>query len=763
MKRLLALPIALVCTTSFALPIAWEPFNYPYSPPNTNLVGHSTLDGFTWSQAGPTTGGTNVPSITPGNLSYPGLAAGYGNSAAFGGIDSGGMAARFSLHSTVKTNSLYFSFLLKITDTTALSTTAQGVFWAGFNNTAGSQANLPTVVFSRVYTTTNSTGGYLIGIAKNPASAADVAYDPNPHQVGDTLFIVGTYDFVDGLGGTMDTSRMWVNPDSSYFGGTEPPAPLSTSAGNNLTVGNGGINSFCLFNRNASEPHGIIVDQLVLGTTWADVTPTNVPLAITAQPRNQLAIAGGHASFSVSTFNAASFQWQHNGSPVTGATQISLNLTNIQPSDAGSYNVVVGNGASTFVTSSNATLTVFPDIYPRLAPLWSLAPGSRAYLTTDAPNTPNQRGIAYNTLSNQLLLVSRTNTVTSSTNPAVYVLNGDTGADLYQMNVDPAVVSGGVNNNSISLNYIDVAADGAVIAGNVGDNSTANFELYYWTNSESATEPVRVWNGDPSGQGSQRFGDSFAVRGAGANTQVMLDNGTGVFGALLMPTAGHDITEPDSWTGNGAGGYGWFANPAGGNTGGRTLLFYGTENTFWEKHGGGNLNLLSYDITANTGTILTNIPNIPGSPTLVAFNAATNVLAAIVFASSTNVPDTLDQYDLSDPTQPLYIHSYNFPVNHQGNANGCGRVIFSGDRVYALDSNNGLTAWRLVPVLHTTPEAPDLVLSWSAETPGYTLMASPSLSSPTTWTNVSIGTLVGNQYFVTNPLSVGSLFYRLQK
>jgi hypothetical protein len=362
-----------------------------------------------------------------------------------------------------------------------------------------------------------------------------------------------------------------------------------------------------------------------------------------------------------------------------------------------------------------------------------LAPFSRPYLTTDGSTAPNERCIAYNILSNQVLLVSRTNTVTGSTNPAIYVLNGDTGADLYQMNVDPSVVSGGINNNALSLNCNDVAGDGAVYAANVGgDSSTSDFRLYYWANSGSSTEPVNLFNGDPSGQDSGlRFGDSLAARGAGLSTQVLLDNSTGTFGSILSP-ATTTITDP--WA------YGWFANVALGTTGGRTLLFYGTDATFWEKHGGaGTLNLVSYSASANTSTILTNYPNVTGSPTLVAFNAATNVLAAIDFASSSSVPDTLDQYDMSDPSQPLFVRSYNFPVNHQANGNACGRVIFSGDRVYALDSNNGMVAYRLEPILQITPAPPNVVLSWSSEVTGYTLVATPSLSTPTTWTNVSAG------------------------
>ncbi len=756
MKKLLILLLASACTASFALPLAYEPFNYPLTP--TNLVGHSTTDGLTWSQAGPTTGGTNVPSIVSGSLSYPGLAAGYGNSAQFGGVDSAGMAARLSLPSLVNSGSIYYSCLLKITDITGLSATSLGVFWAGFNNAAGSQGTLPSVVVSRIYTKTNATGGYQIGIAKKPIAAADVAYDSTPHNVGDTLLIVGCYDVINGLGGTDDTCRMWINPDASFFGGTEPAAPLSTAAGNDLTVAEGGVNSFCLFNRNAAEPHGIVIDQLILGTTWAEVTPTNIPLAITSQPRNQRSVAGGTCTFSVSTYNAGNFQWQHNSVAIPGATQRTLSLANIQTGDAGTYRVIVGNGASTPLTSSNATLTVYPDIYPRLVQLWSVAPSNRPYMTTDGVNTPNQRSFAYNSLSNQVLLVSRTNTVTSSTNPAVYVLHGDTGADLYQMNADAAVISGGASANSLSLCSIDAGDDGSVYAANVSD-AVSSFRLYYWTNSDPSTPPQKVLDGDPSGLGAGlRFGDSMAVRGSGPSTQIALVDSKGAFGSLLFPPPGQPLNS-NPWFN------GFFTNATGGVVGGRTLLFFGATNTMWEKYGGSALNLLTYDTSAGVwnSSIVTNYPNVNNSPALVAFNATTNLLFAISLSSTNSAPDTLDQYDLADPSQPLFVRSYNFPVNHQGNANGFGRVVVSDDRVYALDGNNGMVAFRVEPVLSITPSGADVVLAWPASTPGYTLKATPSLSPPVTWTNVSTGTLIGQQYLVTNSASANALFYRLQK
>jgi alpha-tubulin suppressor-like RCC1 family protein len=83
------------------------------------------------------------------------------------------------------------------------------------------------------------------------------------------------------------------------------------------------------------------------------------PLAITVQPRNQSTFLGGTASFSVSAALEGPFtyQWRLNNTPISGATNSSLLLTNVQLTEAGLYSVVVQNVLGSAV-SSNATLFV---------------------------------------------------------------------------------------------------------------------------------------------------------------------------------------------------------------------------------------------------------------------------------------------------------------------------------------------------------------------------------------------------------------------
>jgi len=82
---------------------------------------------------------------------------------------------------------------------------------------------------------------------------------------------------------------------------------------------------------------------------------------ITAQPTNVTVYAGQPASFSVAATGAPTlyYQWQFgaNGTNIIGATNATLTLNNVQPSNAGVYAVAVSDAYGATV-SSNASLTV---------------------------------------------------------------------------------------------------------------------------------------------------------------------------------------------------------------------------------------------------------------------------------------------------------------------------------------------------------------------------------------------------------------------
>ncbi len=83
--------------------------------------------------------------------------------------------------------------------------------------------------------------------------------------------------------------------------------------------------------------------------------------AITAHPTNRTVVEGSSVTFSVTATGSAPlmYQWRRDATAISGATNSTLILTNVQLSQAGDYSAVVSN-AFGVVTSEVATLTVNP-------------------------------------------------------------------------------------------------------------------------------------------------------------------------------------------------------------------------------------------------------------------------------------------------------------------------------------------------------------------------------------------------------------------
>ncbi|QTD51664.1 immunoglobulin domain-containing protein [Sulfidibacter corallicola] len=104
-------------------------------------------------------------------------------------------------------------------------------------------------------------------------------------------------------------------------------------------------------------------DCLVTGhcnavTTSAVSLSVGEGVAITSHPQGTQVCTDASISFSVAaTGSSLSYQWRRNGQNIQGANTATLNLTNVQPGDLGSYSCVVSNSCNE-VTSSSAFLTV---------------------------------------------------------------------------------------------------------------------------------------------------------------------------------------------------------------------------------------------------------------------------------------------------------------------------------------------------------------------------------------------------------------------
>ena len=422
-----------------------------------------------------------------------------------------------------------------------------------------------------------------------------------------------------------------------------------------------------------------VSSDATVGTNTRVVSGTGVSLApqMTSQPQDLTVAVGQVAFFSVTAagMEPLSYQWRFNGANLGDETAAQLLLGNVQSNQAGGYSVVVTNTHGA-VTSRIATLTVVPGCVPGgSGVLWSLAPGSRPYLTVNS--LPYERGMAYNPVTHRLLVVRRSG-------PHVYVLNADTGADLHELNVSG--VTGGISSDYYLL-MVGVADDGVVYAGNLTTaGATTAFKLYRWANDSPATVPSVAYSGDPGAGNSQRWGDTLDVRGAGTNTQIILASRSGNVVAVLTTANGTTFTSKLITVADApAGAFG-------------LGIAFGTGNTFWGKATSQALRQVSFDLAAGTGASqrVYADPSFPNSVAPIGVNALLNLLAGISVGTAGN---QLQLYDLTPlDGGPALIATNNFATDNDNTGTGTGAVDFGYDRVYALGANNGLLALQVICV-----------------------------------------------------------------
>ncbi len=96
-------------------------------------------------------------------------------------------------------------------------------------------------------------------------------------------------------------------------------------------------------------------------------TPEPVALAIITHPRSQTVLPGAGATFGTYAVGDGTlgYRWQRNGANISGGTNLSLTLSNIQTANAGSYTVIITNSSGS-ITSRPAVLRVNTNVHPLL-------------------------------------------------------------------------------------------------------------------------------------------------------------------------------------------------------------------------------------------------------------------------------------------------------------------------------------------------------------------------------------------------------------
>jgi hypothetical protein len=489
---------------------------------------------------------------------------------------------------------------------------------------------------------------------------------------------------------------------------------------------------------------------------------TNFPATIGVQPAGHSVYEGATVSINNVKYGGVPplfYQWYHNGELIPDATNAVITISNATPALSGNYRVQVSNSVAS-VLSSNAVLTIVPLFNTGQASnIWNLLPGDRFYVTVT--NTSGERGMAYNPVTTNLLLVSQV----PSNN--VVVLDATTGAEKYFLPL------GDIGQAPAAINVIGVADDGVVYGANVTANagsSSTPFNLWQWANDDAATVPVQVLSGDPGfalpDTSGLRWGDNIAVRGAGTDTQILLAPGSGTNICLLTTSDGFGFF-PTILTISGVpSGFARFG-----------IAFGPGENTFWAKTRNQPLYLIHYDLNSGLGEVVQTYTNLPDTFRFISTDKDQKWMAGVMSVAA-GLPDNVRLYDISDLAAGPVLKDQELYDTQNGNnflnGAGTGATAIGGNFVFALDSQNGIKAFLIdtnftpsldaFEITSVRPQAgSNLVLTWKS-VPGhvYQLQSKTALIDPA-WSDVGepiTATEAATSF--TNSVSGASRFYRVR-
>ncbi|MBI5774163.1 MAG: immunoglobulin domain-containing protein, partial [Verrucomicrobia bacterium] len=258
--------------------------------------------------------------------------------------------------------------------TPRVATTADGGYIFAGKTQSGATGNKTTPAY----------GSYDIWIVKVDSSGTkqweQAIGDSNteyPYSVEQTSD--GGYIISGNLGGSGDTSVIKLDASGTVL--------WTLAFGGSLTEANGGVveavdGDFVLATGSPSAISGNKTLASLGGSDmwlvkFAGAQATGAVPVLTQVPTNLTSAVGANAGFSVTAANGpTSYTWRHNGDIVVGATAATLNFSNLQLTNGGTYSVTASNASGT-VTSPDFTLTVIQDTDgDGLPDSWEIANGT---------------------------------------------------------------------------------------------------------------------------------------------------------------------------------------------------------------------------------------------------------------------------------------------------------------------------------------------------------------------------------------------------
>jgi len=377
----------------------------------------------------------------------------------------------------------------------------------------------------------------------------------------------------------VDASLVQANADT--VGALNWPAPWrigtgSATGANRLFTGN--ISQVAMYNHGLSSNQ--VLNHFAVGKVG--VAAANAKPIITVQPSPQSNFIGGTVTFSVTAVSAlpTTNQWFKNNNPLTGKTNSSLTLTNVQAGDVANYRVVVGNNNGT----TNSATVAFTLLTAGNLLQWIDTGNSGVWdLGTSANwrNLGNNQQVVFSN-NDQVLFddtvgVPTTVSVSGTVSPSVMTV--DSSANSFTINGSGQVSGAGslVKKGSSTLTL-------SVPGGLAGPVSISGGSVYAGNNVFSAVASITVTNSatfDLAG-GTLNGNKPITVSGAGVGGQGAIFNsyadyplesvnvtlaGDTTFGGSArwdlasgsQITGAHNLTL--DWSAQGPGGYGEWNTP----------------------------------------------------------------------------------------------------------------------------------------------------------------------------------------------------------
>lgn len=305
------LSTAAMAASASASTLIYEPFSYTSGQAIAGQNNTTSAQPETWWDAG-TVGSTVHQVGTPGLTSPTGFPAATGNMADLKGGTSGGYTEydRINIPNAFNGNAtagytaayaggstLYYSLLLNVpanfsgTSIAGMGTAANhtnpnenndGLI--AFNNVQGSQAGRPSAWNGELVIRKGAASDtFNLGV-RGSTTTAGTTYFTGDLTPGQTYLIVVEAQI--NATDTDGTNSLWVNPSAASYGALTAPAPNGSSNGIGSNAGTWNMESLLIGAGIASgaAPTDTYMDEIRVGTTWADVTsvPAAVPLPAAA-------------------------------------------------------------------------------------------------------------------------------------------------------------------------------------------------------------------------------------------------------------------------------------------------------------------------------------------------------------------------------------------------------------------------------------------------------------------------------------------------